>query len=120
MPFPIIPGIPGGRVGTGMAVLLLVIAILSLAYCQGRTDGGNAKQAQIDKARIEQAKKELRAGNAASVSRTRDALADKDKELQDEKVIAAAPGGAVSPADRAVACRRLREAYPGAVLPAGC
>jgi glutathione S-transferase len=116
----LIPALPGSRLTQGLIGLLLVIAILALAYCTGRGDGKNAVNAEISKARIEQAKRELREGNKAAETRAADALAAKDEELEDEKIIASAPGGTVTPADRAVACNRLREAYPGKQLPAGC
>lgn len=95
-----------------MSAALIVIALLGLAYCQGRTDGGNAVKLKVKEAQIAAQEKQRKADEKAAKQREIDDQRIDDMEEAYDDAIAKAPGGANSPAARALACQRLRRAYP--------
>ena len=103
------------------AACLIVGLLLALSYCQGRSDGSAAMQAKIATAQAKQAERNRIAQEKAAEQRQRDALANAKTMEERNALIAAAPGGVVSPADRALACDRLmRAGYTGPDLPVSC
>jgi len=103
------------------AALVLVGLLLALSYCQGRSDGSAAMQAKIATAQAKQAERNRIAQEKAAEQRTLDALANAKTMEERNDIIASAPGGVVSPADRALACSRLvRAGYSSAELPSVC
>ena len=102
--------------------ILILLALLALAYCQGRSDG---------KAKVELANQ--KAINAAVVQDRQSAERRQQEEIKAaeargkekaayETAIASAPGGTNSPAAHALACERLRQAYGAGSsnIPASC
>jgi len=103
------------------AACLIVGLLLALSYCQGRSDGSAAMQAKIATAAAKQAERNRIAQEKAAEQRTLDALANAKTMEERNDIIAAAPGGVVSPADRALACSRLmRAGYSSSELPSVC
>lgn len=106
------------RVAIGVLVL---VGLLSLSYCQGRSDGTAAVKLADAEAVNEQLQESFEAGERAAEKRLADALAQEKVEEAYEEAIDAAPGGRNSPAAIALACQRLRRAgYIDAKLPAEC
>lgn len=103
-----------------LGLLLVLVALLALSYCQGRSDG-RAKQRLENQKALTEAERKARDAEALSAEQR---IADERRQLEVERkyeeAIASAPGGRNSPAAVALACERLRRAYPGADLPAEC
>lgn len=104
-----------------LSLALVAIGLLALAYCQGRSDGKAHVELANQKAINAEITKARKEGEKAAEQRLADERRQLEAEKQYENVIAAAPGGANSPAARALACERLRRAgYAATDLPAEC
>lgn len=103
------PGLSMAAKLTRIAVALAVmIGLMVLSYCQGRTDGKNSEIAKTQAAVIKVQKKAIAAGDVADAQRAADVARQIEAERKYEEAIEAAPGGENSPAARALACQRLR------------
>lgn len=101
--------------------LLALVAIVSLAYCQGRSDGKTGVEKQIEQAKAAAHKLNLEASEKAATGRIEDLKADTKQEQEDAILIAENPGGTLPPSSVALACSSLvRAGYSGSDLPAEC
>ena len=81
------------KYGPYLAVALLVVAILALAYCQGKSHGAKDEQLNTAENTIEVQHTEAAAQEAAAEQRVRDVLtlAEQEKELENARKIGAHP-----------------------------
>ena len=104
--------------GTAMKVaggiILLLLACLPLSYCQGRSDGKAIEKAKWEKAQQDAKARAETANATAAESRIQDIVRNIDMERARndaiDKAIPAGTSAAPDAANRALACRRLREA----------
>lgn len=118
-----IPGLGAqGKLIRILVAALAFIAILGLAYCQGRSDG----KAKVELANQKAINKAIIQDRQSAERRQQEEMAAANIRGQEkaayETAIASAPGGKNSPASHARACERLRQAYgPGSAnIPASC
>jgi hypothetical protein len=105
-----------------VAALGILLAIIGMAYCQGRSDG----KAHVELANQKAINAAITQDRASAERRQQEEItqaeaAGKEKAAYDN-AIAAAPGGVNSPAAHALACQRLREAFGAGSpnVPASC
>lgn len=117
------PGLSMAAKVTRIAVgLLAIVALLLASYCQGRSDGRTSEQLDVQRQINAALERDRKARDRADQQRQRDEQTRRQMEEDYEDAIEGAPGGANSPAAVALACERLRRAYPGRseLLPAEC
>lgn len=117
------PGLSGqAKLVRSLVAALVLVGLLALSYCQGRSDGKAhvelVNQKAINKAIVrdrQSAERRQREETAAAVRQAQVKAAY-------DTAIASAPGGRNSPAAHALACERLRQAYGAgsANIPASC
>lgn len=96
------------RIGIAIAIIVL---LLGLSYCQGRTDGRNGERVKQQAATIKAQAKDKVATDTAAAERTTDQAANTNMtEAYHAEIAKAAKGGANSDAATRLACERLRRA----------